>query len=74
MAAMLGLIAIALLILACSYWKLSGQVGQSNSGGLDNNAASVECSEDTEEKVIVIMAGEERPTFLAKPAMSRTET
>ena len=30
--------------------------------------------EDRDEKVIVIMAGYERITFLVKPAMSRTET
>jgi len=30
--------------------------------------------EDRDEKVIVIMAGDERITFLVKPAMSRTET
>ena len=79
-AAMLALIAIALLILVCSHWKLSDHSGQGNSGGHDSNTASVEsgeknteeCRDDIEENVMVIMAWDERPTFLAKPAMSTT--
>lgn len=80
MAAMIGLIALALLILACSYRQLSGQFGEINSESLHHNSASLECgdknneasTEDTEEKVMVIMAGDQMPTFLAKPAMSTT--
>ncbi|PIN06189.1 hypothetical protein CDL12_21255 [Handroanthus impetiginosus] len=77
LAAMLGLIAFALLILACSYWKLSGQVN----GGDDvaerdvEGGAAEKCdpTSDTkvspafEEKFLVIMAGEVKPTFLATP-------
>ncbi|KAK4435716.1 protein GLUTAMINE DUMPER 4 [Sesamum alatum] len=77
LAAMLGLIAFALLILACSYWKLSagedagqgdleagaGEKGESNS---DAKALPV-----FEEKVLVIMAGDVKPTFLATPMSSR---
>ncbi|KAF7111324.1 hypothetical protein CFC21_111349 [Triticum aestivum] len=79
LAAMLGLIAFALLILACSYWKLSGFLD----GGSDGQAAGDADGEkgsasgasrpapDFQEHVVVIMAGDERPTFLAKPVTSR---
>ncbi|KAJ3679213.1 hypothetical protein LUZ60_017224 [Juncus effusus] len=81
LAAMLGLIALALLILACSYWKLSGY--------LDSNGESNDSSADQREKqssegdakmvvvqrehVAVIMAGEERPTYLATAVERRKE-
>ena len=73
LAAMLGLIAFALLMLACSYWRLSNQ---SQSQGGDNIRDLEKEGEDPqkkepfkayEEKVLVIMAGEEKPTFLATP-------
>ncbi|XP_048542023.1 protein GLUTAMINE DUMPER 1-like [Triticum urartu] len=78
LAAMLGLIALALLILACSYWKLSGYLdgdrdGQ-ESGGDGEKASASGASKpalDFQEHVVVIMAGDDRPTFLAKPATSR---
>lgn len=78
---MLGLIAFALLILACSYWKLSGYLGAENVAGASAPAAAdgdveinISRQEDTikveavfEEKIVVIMAGDEKPTFLATP-------
>ncbi|CAN1228773.1 Protein GLUTAMINE DUMPER 2 [Linum grandiflorum] len=72
LAAMLGLIGFALLILACSYWKLSGQI---ENGG-DSDQRDLEAGEkgkkqQYEEKVLVIMAGQVNPTFLAT-ASSRT--
>ncbi|GFP99794.1 protein glutamine dumper 3 [Phtheirospermum japonicum] len=81
LAAMLGLIAFALLILACSYWKLSGQVNGGDGdaeggaaaakgdGGSDEKASPV-----FEEKLLVIMAGEVKPTFLATPTSSRNSS
>ena len=84
LAAMLGLIAFALLILACSYWKLSGyldadrdrRAGSSGeSGAADGEkgsaAGAARPAVGFQEHVVVIMAGEERPTFLATPAASR---
>ncbi|EYU42448.1 hypothetical protein ABFS82_10G133200 [Erythranthe guttata] len=82
LAAMLGLIAFALLILACSYWKLSGylenrggdaaerdlEAGETEDGG-SKTAAPV-----MEEKFLVIMAGQEKPTFLATPMSSRASS
>lgn len=69
LAAVLGLIVFALLILACSYWKVGGErnhvEGGKGDGGLDMKA-----SPPFEEKILVIMAGDVRPTFLATPASS----
>ena len=77
---MLGLIAFALLILACSYWKLSGYLDSTeNNTTHDDNGemtnmkqnmiktATQQCSEV---RLVVIMAGEEKPTFLATPISS----
>ncbi|XP_059638214.1 protein GLUTAMINE DUMPER 5 [Cornus florida] len=82
LAAMLGLIAFALLILACSYWKLSGSVEEEEgdieaAGGHDANSNS-----NSEEKEpapvfvekLVIMAGQEKPTYLATPISSRASS
>ncbi|KAL6874130.1 hypothetical protein ACP4OV_014212 [Aristida adscensionis] len=82
LAAMLGLIAFALLILACSYWKLSGyldggdgQAGAAGGAGADGEkgsaAGAARPAAEFQEHVVVIMAGDERPTFLATPAASR---
>lgn len=73
---MLGLIAFALLILACSYWKLSGQLQNEENGERDlesgeregDNTANKESVKVYEEKILVIMAGDDKPTFLATPA------
>jgi len=86
LAAMLGLIALALLALACSYWKLSGSLladgeseGAARHGGAgsrrgDGKAAAAgeagPAGDRWREHVVVIMAGDERPTFLATPASS----
>lgn len=76
---MLGLIAFALLILACSYWKLSGYLD----GGEDTNREpDLEAGDDTqkqpspvfEEKILVIMAGDIKPTYLATPMSSRSSS
>lgn len=57
LAAMLGLIAFALLTLACSYWKPSA-----------GEEAEVETAAAVfEDKRLVIMAGQNEPTFLATP-------
>ncbi|KAL2236879.1 protein GLUTAMINE DUMPER 5-like [Sesamum indicum] len=77
LAAMLGLIAFALLILACSYWKLSGgeEGGQgdveSGAGEKGESNADAKALPVFQEKVLVIMAGDVKPTFLATPMSSR---
>lgn len=81
LAAMLGLIAFALLILACSYWKLSGRLN--NSGERDIEAGGEEKMENSgkesmpvvlDEKIVVIMAGDLKPSFLATPMSSRASS
>ena len=84
LAAMLGLIALALLALACSYWKLSGSLladgeseeGAERQGGAGSRRGDGKAAAGGEagpagdrwrEHVVVIMAGDERPTFLATP-------
>ncbi|XP_010259755.1 PREDICTED: protein GLUTAMINE DUMPER 5 [Nelumbo nucifera] len=77
LAAMLGLIAFALLILACSYWKLSGQMegGEGSErdpeNGNDKAGEAMKIPTAFEEKILVIMAGDEKPTFLATPISSK---
>lgn len=77
---MLGLIAFALLILACSYWKLSGYMdsGENGAGDVENGkekpGETVKVPAVMETKVVVIMAGDEKPTYLATPATSRASS
>ncbi|XP_075633447.1 protein GLUTAMINE DUMPER 1 [Castanea sativa] len=80
LAAMLGLIAFALLILACSYWKLAGQLDEREGGqerDLENGDekeagdSGSKVAKVYEEKFLVIMAGDEKPTFLATPMYSK---
>ncbi|KAL9224597.1 hypothetical protein vseg_000616 [Gypsophila vaccaria] len=72
LAAMLGLIAFALLILACSYWKLSGHMnsGEDNSEEEKVKETEMKVADVYPNSFLVIMAGEERPTFLATPAVN----
>ncbi|TVU02391.1 hypothetical protein EJB05_52106, partial [Eragrostis curvula] len=85
LAAMLGLIALSLLALACSYWKLSGSLAAGEPDDLEHqggagsraghgekgSAAGKAAGGKWLEHVVVIMAGDERPTFLAMPASGR---
>ncbi|KAI3811389.1 hypothetical protein L1987_21110 [Smallanthus sonchifolius] len=81
LAAMLSLIAFALLILACSYSKHSGDQENSADGERDLEAGDSKPENDNkeltpvfEEKYLVIMAGEAKPTFLATPVSSRASS
>ncbi|KAL6520662.1 hypothetical protein OROMI_032222 [Orobanche minor] len=76
MAAMLGLIAFALMVLACSYWKLSGYPENRGGQGERDLEAGEAASQPPvmEEKFLVIMAGQEKPTFLATPMSSRASS
>ncbi|KAF8392937.1 hypothetical protein HHK36_021177 [Tetracentron sinense] len=80
LAAMLGLIAFALLILACSYWKLSGFLDRGESGERDPENGDQKPGETLkdppvfEDKILVIMAGDQKPTFLATPVTSRASS
>ncbi|XP_047972888.1 protein GLUTAMINE DUMPER 5-like [Salvia hispanica] len=74
LAAMLGLIAFALLILACSYWKLS-TAEEARDGDVESAKGDAAAAEKAlpvfEEKFLVIMAGDAKPTYLATPVCSR---
>ncbi|OVA09434.1 hypothetical protein BVC80_8745g7 [Macleaya cordata] len=82
LAAMLGLIAFALLILACSYWKLSGNLDNREGGdserdlenGDEKSSEAIKVPHVYEEKIVVIMAGDEKPRFLATPISSRASS
>ncbi|GER52074.1 glutamine dumper 3 [Striga asiatica] len=82
LAAMLGLIAFALMILACSYWKLSGHFenrdergeGEGDLEAGEKAAAPPPAPAEMEEKFLVIMAGQEKPTYLATPMSSRASS
>ncbi|XP_024967825.1 protein GLUTAMINE DUMPER 2-like [Cynara cardunculus var. scolymus] len=82
LAAMLALIAFALLILACSYWKLTAQERRDlEAGNGDGEAGEGDSKPDNqkeppvfEEKYLVIMAGQAKPTFLATPISSRASS
>ncbi|CDY13451.1 BnaA03g51690D [Brassica napus] len=62
LAAMLGLIAFSLLILACSYWRHSGEEVDEEK---ESRSGDKVASGAYEEKFLVIMAGENLPRFLA---------
>ncbi|XVF48229.1 hypothetical protein PTKIN_Ptkin03bG0173000 [Pterospermum kingtungense] len=83
LAAMLGLIAFALLILACSYWRLFGRYEENSEGAAaerDVESGEKEFGDSDkqvkvyEEKILVIMAGEEKPTFLATPVSNKASS
>ncbi|KAK7321554.1 hypothetical protein VNO77_32318 [Canavalia gladiata] len=72
LATIMGLIAFALLMLACSYWTLITTPSQ-DPNLLDNNNKHTDDPQNKEpikpyeEKILVIMAGDDKPTFLATP-------
>ncbi|KAL1291002.1 hypothetical protein HN51_059550 [Arachis hypogaea] len=84
LAAMLGLIAFALFILACSFWKLTAiqsndHEEEEQERSMERNLATKEADEGTnkeqvkpyEDKILVIMAGHDKPTFLATPTSAK---
>ncbi|CAI0394068.1 unnamed protein product [Linum tenue] len=75
LAAMLGLIAFALLILACSYWKLSGYLendGERDLEAGEGGEGGEKKAKEFDEKFLVIMAGQVKPTYLATQVSSRS--
>ncbi|KAK8491311.1 hypothetical protein V6N13_127909 [Hibiscus sabdariffa] len=66
-AAMLGLIAIALVILVCS-WKESSHNPHGDEGEEKPAKQGVPAMQlEMEPKIVVIMAGDENPTYIANP-------
>lgn len=80
LAAMMGLIACAVLILICSYWRLSGPLGAGDYADRDPEAGDANGNGGAapapvvEEKFLVILAGQEKPTCLATPVASRVSS
>ncbi|RWW50766.1 hypothetical protein BHE74_00042946 [Ensete ventricosum] len=82
LAAMMGLIAFALLILACSYWKFTGyldSVEDADNRDVDGEAScgpgdAAKPPSLFEDGIVVIMAGDFMPTFLAAPIASCAAT
>ncbi|CAA2987065.1 GLUTAMINE DUMPER 4-like [Olea europaea subsp. europaea] len=70
-ALMLGLVAFALIILACSYRK-SSSAGESSNDAEEKPAKAVDrvLQPEMEPRIVVIMAGETIPSYLAKPAVA----
>uniref|UniRef100_A0ACD6AGR7 Uncharacterized protein n=1 Tax=Avena sativa TaxID=4498 RepID=A0ACD6AGR7_AVESA len=66
-ALMMGLIAVALLILVCTRRKPTGSSrrGNSGAGGESASARGMMAPLDREPKVVVIMAGDDMPSFIA---------
>ncbi|KAA8547855.1 hypothetical protein F0562_004284 [Nyssa sinensis] len=65
----LGLVALALIILACSYKRSSSGSStevQEKPADMPMNVLQPEM----EPKIVVIMAGDDNPTYLAKPSSS----
>lgn len=70
LALMLGLITLALVILACSYKNSSSSDSSSTGAEEKPGRPSHVLQPEMEPKIVVIMAGDENPTFLAKPVSS----
>ncbi|XP_004491762.1 protein GLUTAMINE DUMPER 5-like [Cicer arietinum] len=76
LAFMLGVIAIALFILACSFRKQhSSSTTSSDHEEKPSNMHVVDMDQvSLEPKIVVIMAGESNPTYLAEPVSSMYES
>ncbi|XP_054800163.1 protein GLUTAMINE DUMPER 5-like [Prosopis cineraria] len=71
LAIILTLISFALLILACSHRKHSSS---SSSQERESKTVDVDGVVNSEPNIVVIMAGDTNPTFLAKPLPSTSTT
>ncbi|XVE95344.1 hypothetical protein REPUB_Repub02eG0088700 [Reevesia pubescens] len=66
----------------CSYWRLSGRLDNNHDGAdAERDVESGEKEGDSnklvkiyEEEILVMMAGDEKPTFLATPAFTKASS
>lgn len=65
LALVLGLVALALVILACSYRNSDDDESSSNEKSSEKAAHALQ--PEMEPRIVVIMAGDTNPTYLAKP-------
>ncbi|KAK2359677.1 protein GLUTAMINE DUMPER [Trifolium repens] len=71
LAFILGVIAIALLIIVCSFGEQYSSSTSSNDEEKSSNMHVVDMDQvSLEQEIVVIMAGESNPTYLAKPVSS----
>ena len=64
----MGLIAIVLIILACSHWKSSDGNNNNSASQIDNKPVVLDSAETELKVMVVIMAGDDKPSCLAKPS------
>ncbi|KAK9272604.1 hypothetical protein L1049_002978 [Liquidambar formosana] len=69
LALMLGLIAVALVVLVCTHRKHSSN-SSSNDAEEKPVKPTINTLADAEPKIVVIMAGENNPTYIATPAVT----
>lgn len=70
---MLALISAALVVLICSYRKRAYHQSSASAQEQDPNTKPTNSdTTDSEPKVVVIMAGDNNPTYLANPTASST--
>jgi hypothetical protein len=74
LAIMLILISVALVILVCSYKKRGSSQSSSNNSDEEMKQVMSKNIEkiNSEPEVLVIMAGEDKPTYIAKPIIITT--
>jgi heme/copper-type cytochrome/quinol oxidase subunit 2 len=70
LALILLLISVALIILVCSYRKRASNSAAENDE--EKPAKIMNTAVDTEPKIVVVMAGDDKPSFLATPSISST--
>lgn len=68
LALVLVIIAVALVLLLCSYHKCYSNSSSGNGRDQENQPAVLPKVLDPEPKVVVIMAGDDKPTYLATQA------
>ncbi|KAJ6684470.1 hypothetical protein OIU85_008098 [Salix viminalis] len=64
---MFGLVAVALMILACSYRKSSSSSASTDPEAQEKSVQRGQMKAEMEPKIVVIMAGDDSPTYLAMP-------
>ncbi|TYJ42442.1 hypothetical protein E1A91_A03G089900v1 [Gossypium mustelinum] len=64
-----GIIGIALLFLACSHWRQSSP--ELPNAKEEKNNETIQASASMEPKIVVIMAGDDHPRFVAIPCSFR---
>ena len=68
LALVLLLISGALIIIVCSYWKRASNSSADDQNDLEKPAMIImNTAVDTEPKIVVVMAGDDKPSHLANP-------